>query len=163
MCATDVCTCRRTGTRPITSRSAAWGSLVKVRISGRRVPWFQEWIRHGPGGHRAAQRLGAGQHAKELVGHATTVGPKHAIDDLHPAQRLAQRESASRIYELVANSDGASWMAAIFDSGDIAGGELSLDQTEVAGAPGCLHSAEPRLLAQPRQRAVGVGRVNRES
>jgi hypothetical protein len=35
MCASDACTCRRTRTGPITSRSAAWGSLVKVRTSGR--------------------------------------------------------------------------------------------------------------------------------
>ena len=35
MSATDACTYRRTRTGPITSRSAAWGSLVKVRTSGR--------------------------------------------------------------------------------------------------------------------------------
>jgi hypothetical protein len=34
-CSTDACTYTRSTTGPITSRSAAWGSLVKVRTSGR--------------------------------------------------------------------------------------------------------------------------------
>ena len=46
---------------------------------------------------------------------------------------------------------------------DVAGGELPLGETEVAGTTGGQHSAEPRLLPQPRQRAVGVGRMNGES
>jgi hypothetical protein len=52
-------------------------------------------------------------------------------------------------------------MTAIFHSG--ISRALPLRETQVAGAPSRHHASEPRLLTQPRQHAVGVGRVNGES
>jgi hypothetical protein len=46
---------------------------------------------------------------------------------------------------------------------DLAGGELPLRETQIAGAPGGQHAAKPRLLTQPPQHAVAVGRINGES
>jgi hypothetical protein len=54
----------------------------------------------GQCGHRAPHQLGTGEQAKELA-RRSTFSTKHAIDDLHPAQGVAQRESAAWIHELL--------------------------------------------------------------
>lgn len=51
-------------------------------------------------GYRAAHRLWAGEHTEEL-GECSTMSTKHAIDDLHLTERVAQRESTARIHELM--------------------------------------------------------------
>jgi hypothetical protein len=79
-------------------------------------------------GHSAAHRLGAGEHAEELAGRST-MGTKHAIDNLHPAQRVAQREAAAWIHELM-----GKFGRRVLDDRDlpfrnVAGGELPLGET----------------------------------
>ena len=88
---------------------------------------------------------------------------KHAIDDLHPAERVAQRESAAWIHDLMGELRRRGLDDRDLPFRDFAGSELPLGETEVAGAAGGQHTAGPRLFAQPRQCAVGVGWVNGES
>ena len=97
----------------------------------------------GQCGHRSAQRLGAGEHAEELADRST-VRTKHAIDDLHPAQCITQRESAAWIHEQMGKLGQRVLDDRDLPLRDVAGGELPLGETQVAGTPGGQYAAEPR-------------------
>ncbi len=115
--------------------------------------------REGERGMRQPPR-GADQ-SGHLAGDAVAAG-EHPLHQLHPAQRVSRREAPAGVHEDVGEAGRRVLNQRDLPFGDVAGGQLPLHVAEVAGAPGGQLAAEPRLGAQPAQRAVAVGGVDDE-